>query len=153
MFKRLRHVPLLLLAVLVLSAESCPQNAPDCLKFPTDHLILVDADGIVSLPEAHISMLNQIVWMHVSPKKSTLSIRFKVPDGKKPPFDGMKPDGYVPLCFQQYVESPPPGFTLSLCVSGPVAADASRNYPYEYEQVITAAGKPVVKDAHIIIQP
>lgn len=146
--RRFRYAPLLLLAVLVLSAESCPPNAPDCLKLPNNHLIVVFKGGTVSLPEAHISKtaMNQVVWMYVPPDGSTLSIRFKVPADKKPPFMGMKQDGdaYVPLCFQQGA--------LSLCVSGPIADDASYAYTYVYDQVITAAGKSVVKDAGIIIE-
>jgi hypothetical protein len=146
--KRLRYAPLLLIPVLVLSAESCPPNAAECLKLPNNHLILVFTGGRVSLPEAHVSKatLNQVVWMYVPPDGAKLSIQFKVPADRKPPFEGMNKVGnnYEPTCFQQGA--------LSLCISGKIADDASYNYTYEYDQVITAAGKSVVKDAGIIIE-
>jgi hypothetical protein len=139
----------LLIPVLVLSAASCPPNQADCLKLPNNHLILVFTGGKVSLPEAHISRatMNQVVWMFVPPDGSKLSIQFKVPPDKKPPFEGMTKvgDKYEPTCFQQGA--------LSLCVSGKIAEDAAYDYLYEYDQVITVAGKSVVKDAGLIIQP
>jgi hypothetical protein len=139
----------LLIPVLVLSAESCPPNPADCLKLPNNHLILVVTGGTVSLPEAHVSRkaMNQVVWMYVPPDGSKLSIQFKVPPDKKPPFEGMTQVGgkYEPTCFQQG--------PFSLCVSGKIADDAAYDYLYEYDQVITVAGKSVVKDAGLIIQP